>query len=334
VDATVLVVGGAGYIGSHMVKMLGRAGARVVTFDNLSRGHADAVTSGPLYRGDLLSPGDLAAVFARHPIDLVMHFAAFCYVGESVESPGMYYRNNVVGSLNLVDAMLDAGVDRMVFSSTCATYGLPRADLMDESHPQQPVNPYGRSKLAIEQALSDFATAYGFESIALRYFNAAGCDPEGALGERHEPETHLIPLVLRQAQRARSGEGGTQLHVYGDDFDTPDGTCIRDYVHVQDLCEAHLLAARRLLASKVEGFEAYNLGTERGYSVKEVIAAARQVTGEDIRYRVAARRPGDPHRLVASAARARKVLGWAPGCSDLRTILDTAWRYFSAPRRR
>jgi UDP-glucose-4-epimerase GalE len=334
VDATILVVGGAGYIGSHMVKMLGRAGARVVTFDNLSRGHADAVTSGRLNRGDLLSPADVAAVFARHPIDLVMHFAAFCYVGESVESPGMYYQNNVIGSLNLLDAMLDAGVDRLVFSSTCATYGLPRSDLMDESHPQQPVNPYGRSKLAVEQALSDFATAYGFESIALRYFNAAGCDPEGELGERHDPETHLIPLVLREARRARSGGGGTRLQVYGDDFETPDGTCIRDYVHVQDLCEAHLLAARRLLGGKVEGFEAYNLGTEQGCSVKEVITAARQATGEDIRYRVAARRPGDPHRLVASAAKARKVLGWSPRSSDLRTILDTAWRYVSAPRRR
>ncbi len=331
-DATVLVVGGAGYIGSHMVKMLARAGARVVTFDNLSRGHADAVVSGCLYRGDLLAPAEIATVFARHPIDLVMHFAAYCYVGESVEFPGMYYRNNVVGSLNLIDAMLEAGVSRLVFSSTCATYGLPQTELMSESHPQAPVNPYGRSKLAIEQAMSDFATAYGFEGIALRYFNAAGCDPEGKLGERHDPETHLIPLVLREALRTSSGakRGDTGLAVYGDDFATPDGTCIRDYVHVQDLCEAHLLAARRLLNAKVEGFEAYNLGTERGCSVKEVIAAARQVTGEDIRYRVAARRSGDPHRLVASATKARKVLGWSPRFSDLGTILDTAWRYFSS----
>jgi UDP-glucose-4-epimerase GalE len=334
VDATVLVVGGAGYIGSHMVKMLGRSGARVVVLDNLSRGHADAIGSARLHRGDLLVPESIAAVFRQHPIDLVMHFAALCYVGESVEFPAMYYRNNFAGSLNLIDAMLDAGVHRLVFSSTCATYGLPQAELMSESHPQAPVNPYGRSKLAVEEALADYGAAYGLESIALRYFNAAGADPEGELGERHDPETHLIPLVLREARRVLSGgdPADTGLSVYGDDFDTPDGTCIRDYVHVTDLCEAHLLAGRRLLDGESRGFEACNLGTGRGYSVKEVIAAAREATGADIRYRVAGRRAGDPHRLVASAARARSVLGWTPRHSELRTIIDTAWRYLSARR--
>jgi UDP-glucose-4-epimerase GalE len=317
-----------------MVKSLGRSGARVITFDNLSRGHADAVTSGRLYRGDLLVQKDIKEVFKRHPIDLVMHFAAFCYVGESVGSPSMYYRNNFVGSLNLLDAMLDAGVNRLVFSSTCATYGVPQTELMSESHPQEPVNPYGRSKLAVEEALSDYASAYGLEGIALRYFNAAGCDPDGELGERHDPETHLIPLVLHEALRASSGGkvGDTGLCVFGDDFDTPDGTCIRDYIHVTDLCNAHLLAGRRLLAGEAKGFEAYNLGTERGYSVKEVIAAARELTGEDIRYRMVGRRAGDPHRLVASAARARSVLGWTPRYSELRTIIDTAWRYLSSRR--
>ena len=328
---SVLVVGGAGYIGSHMALMLADAGHQVTVFDNLSRGHRDAVGAADFVQGDIRSATDLQACFARRRHDLVMHFAALAYVGESVVDPARYYDNNVAGSLCLLDAMRAAGVPRLVFSSTCATYGEPLEQPIGESHPQQPVNPYGRSKLMVEQALRDYAGAYGLQSISLRYFNAAGCDPAGRVGERHEPETHLLPLVLEQALRVRRGAApaDTQLQVMGDDFPTPDGTCVRDYVHVSDLCRAHLLAAQRLADGRATGAEAYNLGNGRGYSVLEVIAAARRVTGIDIRHHVGARRAGDPSALVGSAARAAEVLGWAPQVPGIDDIVATAWRWMT-----
>lgn len=332
-NSTVLVVGGAGYIGSHMVKMLSRQGARVVTLDNLSTGHRDAVVAGNFIEGDLLLAGDLSRVFSAYPIDVVMHFAANCYVGESVQSPRKYYRNNVTGTLNLLDAMLDADVRKFVFSSSCATYGTPQDDLIDETQPQRPVNPYGRTKLVIEQVLADYARVYTFESVSLCYFNAVGSDPEGELGERHDPETHLIPMVLREALRVKNGGDPTVtlLRVYGDDFDTPDGTCVRDFVHVDDLCRAHLIALDRLLEARVERAEAFNLGIGRGYSVKEVMRFCREITGVDIRFQVEGRRAGDPPRLVANAAKAREVLGWVPEYRELGRIIETAWRHLVRP---
>ena len=329
---TVLVAGGAGYIGSHMVKLLSREDCHVVTLDNLSEGHRDAVVAGAFIEGDLLRPGDLSDAFRAHRIDMVMHFAANCYVGESVQDPRKYYRNNVAGTLNLLNAMLEAGVTKFVFSSSCASYGVPQTDSIDESHPQHPVNPYGRTKLMVEQVLADYAPAYRLQSVSLRYFNAAGCDPEGQLGERHDPETHLIPLVLREALRVKKGgdPAATQLRVNGDDFATPDGTCIRDYIHVADLCRAHLLAGERLMEQRAAGAEAYNLGIGKGFSVKEVIEVCRKVTGAPIEYKVAGRRPGDPPRLVANADKARRELGWTPEYVDLVSIVETAWRYMEA----
>ena len=329
-SASVLVVGGAGYIGSHMVKMLADAGFRTTAFDNLSRGHRNAVIAGQFVQGDLLNPEDLTRLFDQNHFDLVMHFAAFCYVGESVQEPLNYYRNNVAGTLNLLDAMRTAGVDKFVFSSSCATYGIPDKTPIIEAAVQAPINPYGHSKLMVEKILKDFAVAYNLKSVALRYFNAAGCDPEGKLGERHTPETHLIPLVLCEALRIQRGGDpkDTGLSAFGDDFDTPDGTCIRDYIHVQDLCNAHLLAAARLLEAKVAGFEAYNLGNGRGFSVKEVIETCRKVAGIEIPYEIIARRAGDPPCLVGSSASARKVLGWQPQLTELTAIIETAWKWF------
>jgi UDP-glucose-4-epimerase GalE len=327
--ATILVVGGAGYIGSHMVRTLAEQGYRVIVFDNLSTGHRDAVTAAEFIEGDLLRPGDLQQVFGTYSIDAVMHFAALCYVGESVKAPRDYYQNNVTGTLNLLDAMLDADVKRLVFSSTCATYGNPVAIPMTEEHPQAPVNPYGWSKLMIEQVMADYAVAYGVDSIALRYFNAAGCDAAGRLGERHNPETHLIPLVLREALRVRNGgdPADTALVAFGDDFPTADGTCVRDYIHVDDLCTAHLAALRRLGSEPGKGFEAFNLGNGTGFSVREVIEVAREVTGIDIRYRIGPRRPGDPPELVGSATKARTHLGWEPQIILLQNIVKTAWEW-------
>lgn len=328
---SVLVTGGAGYIGSHMVKLLGRQGHQVTVFDNLSTGHRDAVKETDFVEGDLRREADAARVFDGRQIDVVMQFAASCYVGESVQNPGKYYANNVIGTLNLLGAMRAAEAQRLVFSSSCSTYGDPVSLPMSEDHPQQPVNPYGMSKLTAERAMADYGRAYGLGTVALRYFNAAGCDPEGELGERHDPETHLIPLIIREALRVRAGGNpeDTQLQVFGDDFDTPDGTCVRDYVHIADLCAAHLLAMERLLGGGVSGFEAFNLGTEKGYSVKEVIETCRRITGQDIRYRITGRRHGDPARLVASTARARAELGWSPEFNELSDIVETAWRWFS-----
>jgi len=258
-----------------------------------------------------------------------MHFAACCYVGESMENPAKYYENNVVGSLNLLEAMRRHGVRSLVFSSSCAVYGVPERLPVSEDQPRQPVSPYGVSKYLAERMMDDYAAPYALRSIALRYFNAAGCDPDGDLGEQHDPETHLIPLVLREALRVKRGGNpeATSLSLYGDTFATPDGACIRDYVHVTDLCNAHLLALHRLMDGKVAGFEAFNLGNERGLSVKEIIEVARRVTGVAIQYRVQAPRPGDPPELVANAARARAELGWSPRFTALSDIVRTAWNW-------
>jgi UDP-glucose 4-epimerase len=325
---SVLVAGGAGYVGSHMVKRLARAGWRVTTLDNLDTGHRDAVCAGDVVHGDLLDREGLARLFGGRRFDVVMHFAALSLLGESVAEPRRYYANNVIGALNLLGAMLDAGVDKITFSSTCSTYGVPEQIPITEDHPQRPINPYGNTKLAIERALADYGVAYGLRSVALRYFNAGGCDREGDLDERHEPESHLIPLVLREAARVQAGgdREATTLTVFGDDYPTPDGTCVRDYVHVEDICQAHLLAAERLLSGKGASFEAFNLGNERGTSVLEVIAAARAVTGAGIVYHVAGRRPGDPPVLVGSSARAVEVLGYRPEIPSIEEIVATAWR--------
>jgi len=323
----VLVTGGAGYIGSHACKALARAGYRPVVFDNLSRGHRAAVRWGPLVEGDLTERAKLSEAFHQHRVSAVMHFAAYAYVGESVTDPAMYYANNLGGSLSLLDAMREAGVDKIVFSSTCATYGTPAGVPIRETMPQLPVNPYGETKLAIERALHWYGEAYGLRWASLRYFNAAGADPEGEIGERHEPETHLVPLVLQAALGERP-----QIDIYGTDYPTPDGTAIRDYIHVQDLADAHLSALEHLGA---EGRSvALNLGTGRGHSVREVIRAAEAITGKSIPYRETARRPGDPPALIAEPGLASEVLGWRACLSDLGTIVRTALAWHEGPSAR
>jgi UDP-glucose-4-epimerase GalE len=332
--STILVVGGAGYIGSHMVLALRDAGFPVVVFDNLSRGHADAVADASLFEGDLRSSADLDACFAKNGVDVVMHFAALAYVGESVTKPELYYENNVVGALNLLSAMRKHERRRLVFSSSCSTYGEPERVPMAETHPQRPINPYGRTKLMVEQALADYAVAHDLRSVSLRYFNAAGCDAKARAGERHDPETHLIPLVLAEAMRTKAGGAPTEtaLQVFGGDFPTPDGSCVRDYIHVSDLCRAHLLASERLLAGGVEGAEAYNLANGVGFSVLEVIDACRKVTGQPIQYRLMPRRPGDPASLIGDARKALGVLGWRPEYADLTSIIRTAWGWMESRR--
>jgi UDP-glucose-4-epimerase GalE len=320
VDRHILVVGGAGYIGSHMCKQLAQSGYTPVVLDNLSRGHSAAVQWGPLVTGEADDPKTLHRVFTSYPIEAVMHFAAFAYVGESVEHPDRYYRNNMAAALGLLEAMVRHKVMRFIFSSTCAIYGEPEAVPIPESHPQAPINPYGWSKKVVEQMLADFRTAYGLESVSLRYFNAAGADPDGEIGEDHDPETHLIPLVLQTALGQRK-----DIAIFGDDYPTPDGTCIRDYVHVNDLAAAHLTALERLLADQPGG--QYNLGNGTGYSVREVIDTARSVTGREIPTRIVPRRPGDPARLIGAADKARRDLGWQPAYPDLTAIIETAWRW-------
>jgi UDP-glucose 4-epimerase len=316
----VVVIGGAGYIGSHMVKMLHRAGHQVVILDNLSTGYADAVRYGTLVVGDMADATLLNQIFAENRFDAVMHFAAASIVGESTVDPAKYYHNNVANTLTLLDAMVKHGVLRFIFSSTAATFGTPMQALIDETHPQVPINPYGRSKLMVETILSDYDAAYNLKSIKLRYFNAAGADPEGELGERHDPETHLIPLVLQVASGRRES-----INVFGTDYDTPDGTCLRDYIHVTDLCTAHLLALNRLIEAGNSG--AYNLGNGEGFSVQQVIDTAATVTGKNISMHKAARRAGDPDRLVANARHAQTELGWIPQYPDLRTIIQHAWKW-------
>jgi UDP-arabinose 4-epimerase len=316
---TVLVTGGAGYIGAHTCKALAAENFRPVAYDDLSRGHRWAVRWGPFEEGDVADGDRLRRVFEKYRPAAVIHFAAFAYVGESVADPGRYYRNNVAGTLSLLEAMRDVGIPQLVFSSTCATYGIPVRIPIVEETPQVPINPYGATKLIAERMLMDFGEAHGLTSIALRYFNAAGADPEGELGEEHDPEPHLIPLVLKAAS---SGEIVT---IFGNDYDTPDGTCIRDYIHVSDLADAHV---RALAANVALGrCTALNLGTGEGYSVADVIKIAEKVTGRRIRVVVGPRRLGDPALLVANAAKARTVLDWCPRFSQLENMIETAWRW-------
>lgn len=302
-----------------MVKMLSNEGYSVTTLDDLSSGHRDAVLCGDFVQGNFGDHAVLDTVMSRG-FDAVMHFASFIQVGESVQQPDKYYRNNVTNTLGLLDTMRAHGVNKFIFSSTAATFGEPQYTPMDEQHPQQPINPYGRTKLIVEQALVDYDRAFGLKSVCLRYFNAAGADPEGQLGERHDPETHLIPLVLQAASGRRQN-----ISVFGRDYDTPDGTCIRDFIHIQDLCSAHLLALKSLIIGADS--QSYNLGNGCGFSVQEVIYTAEQVTGRNISVVYAPRREGDPARLVADSRLAREKLGWQPQYADLATIIKHAWRW-------
>jgi UDP-arabinose 4-epimerase len=318
-DRRVLVTGGAGYIGAHACKALAQAGYLPVTFDNLSSGHDWAVKWGPLVVGDIHDRNALDAAIRRFNPPMVMHFAGFAYVGESVVDPGKYYRNNVAGSLSLLEAMRDHGIKSVVFSSTCATYGIPEALPINEDAVQKPINPYGASKLMIERMLADFGAAHEIKSISLRYFNAAGADPDNEIGEKHDPETHLIPLVLDAASGRRPN-----VTVFGSDYDTPDGTCIRDYIHVSDLAEAHVLALQGLQSNRTA--VAYNLGNGRGFSVREVIDSVGRITGLKVPVVMGARRAGDPASLVSDATKAREELGWEAKFG-LPDIIRTAWTW-------
>ena len=321
---TVFVTGGAGYVGSHCCKAFAEAGWNVVVFDNLSRGWADFVQWGPLIEGDILDPDALSRAITDVRPDAVAHFAALAYVGESVGDPGLYYRTNVCGTLNLLEAMVKADVSRLVFSSTCATYGEPERMPIAEDCPQRPVNPYGWTKLMAERMLADFDRAHGLRSVALRYFNAAGADPDGLIGERHAPETHLLPLAIRAAQP----QGDFALTVFGDDFPTPDGTCVRDYIHVADLASAHLAALEYL--EQGGSSIALNLGTGHGHSVREVIETTGHLAGCPVRHSIGPRRAGDPPVLVADPSRAAEVLGWRAKRSGLEVILADALAWHGA----
>ena len=321
----ILVVGGAGYVGSHSVKLLRSLGHTVWVYDNLSVGHRAAALPGRLIVGELADEPRLIGTLKEHAIEAVMHFAAFALVGESVLDPAKYYRNNIAATLSLLEAMRAAGVAKLVFSSTTATYGAPERIPITEDEPQLPINPYGFSKLVVERMLADYAHAYGLGFAALRYFNAAGASPDGDLGEDHVPESHLIPIVLQVALGQRQ-----QITVFGNDYPTPDGTCIRDYVHVDDLAQAHQLALEKLAPGKGLHF---NLGTGRGYSVRQVIDACRKITGHPIPELLGPRRPGDPPELVADSSRAQKQLGWKPRYPDIESIVATAWKWHqSHPR--
>ncbi|MCR4414100.1 MAG: UDP-glucose 4-epimerase GalE [Thermoguttaceae bacterium] len=323
----VLVAGGAGYIGSHAVKMLIEAGHRVVVVDNLYRGHREAVHArAALYEIPLADTRELARVLRAEKIDCVMHFAALAYVGESVAEPLSYYDNNTAGTISLLRAMDEVGVNRLVFSSTCATYGEPERVPIVETTPQAPINPYGWSKWCVERVLRDYGAARGrFAFVALRYFNVAGCAADGSLGEDHDPETHLIPVILQTALGRRE-----KVVVFGSDYPTPDGTCIRDYIHVDDLCAAHLVAMEALAPGDARF---YNLGIGRGYSVREVLDAARQVTGVDFPVEYGPRRAGDPAILYADARKIERELGWKARYTDIFPIVETAWNWFkSHPR--
>ncbi len=320
---SILVTGGAGYIGSQVVKLLRQEGYEVIILDNLVYGHQDLVEKVlqvKLIIGDLGDRLLLEEIFHTHPIEAVIHFAAYAYVGESMEHPAKYYRNNVAATLNLLEAMTAAAVDKLVFSSTCATYGMPQIVPIPENHPQNPINPYGRSKLMVERLLADFESAYNLNYVCFRYFNAAGADPQAQLGEDHDPEPHLIPLVLFTALGKRDS-----ITIFGTDYPTPDGTCIRDYIHVVDLAQAHLLGLEYLLQGNPS--QIFNLGNGNGFSVQEVIETAQRVTGKEIKVTLGDRRPGDPPTLVGSSERARKILGWQPQYPDLETIITHAWRW-------
>ncbi|WP_322923974.1 UDP-glucose 4-epimerase GalE [Paenibacillus campi] len=316
----IAVIGGAGYIGSHTVKYLIAQGEQVVIFDNLSNGHREMIhDQAAFFQGDLASMSDLDTFFNQYKVDSVIHFAAFAYVGESVEHPAKYYRNNMANTLNLLDSMLIHDINKIVFSSTCATYGNPLTLPITEAHPQQPINPYGRTKFMMEQMIDDYAAAYGLRTAALRYFNAAGADLEGGIGELHDPETHLIPLVLETARGRRS-----EILIFGHDFDTKDGTCIRDYIHVLDLADAHYRALKYISENKSN--IKLNLANGEGYSNLEIIQTAERITGQPINYRLTDRRTGDPAILIGSAIEAKKILGWEPKY-NLEQIIESAWNW-------
>ncbi|RLE29913.1 UDP-glucose 4-epimerase GalE, partial [Candidatus Acetothermia bacterium] len=316
----ILVTGGAGYIGSHTIKALLSRGYEVVALDNLSVGHREFVLCEEFVKADLLDREALERVFQKYPIRSVIHFAAKTAVGESVENPEVYYYNNVVGTLNLLSAMRAHGVGEIVFSSSAAVYGDPERIPIPEDHPKRPKSPYGRTKLMMEEILADYSRAYGIRYVALRYFNAAGSDPEGVIGEWHDPETHLIPIVLEAALGVRD-----HVEIFGTDYPTPDGTCIRDFIHVVDLAEAHVLALERLREGRAG--PAYNLGTGVGHSVREVIEVCKRVTGRDFRVVEGPRRPGDPPALVADPTKAKQELGWEPRFTELEEIIATAWEW-------
>lgn len=324
-NKTVLVTGGAGYIGSHACKKLALSGYTPIAYDNLVFGNRWAVRWGPLEIGDINDRDRLNEVITLYRPVAVMHFASYAYVGESVCNPAKYYRNNVVGTLTLLDAMIYHNIDKIIFSSTCATYGVPDFIPISEDQPQRPINPYGMSKLMIERILKDYEIAYGISSIILRYFNAAGADPSGEIGESHDPETHLIPLILDVA----SGNSPF-ITIHGNDYLTPDGTCIRDYIHVSDLAQAHLLALQALERGGKTAI--YNLGNGNGFSVSEVIAAAEQVTGKKIPLKIGRRRDGDPSHLVGNSQLAREILGWSPSYQRIEDIIDTAWNWKNVSR--
>lgn len=321
------MTGGAGYIGSHVCKALARDGFQPVVYDNLSRGHEWAVRWGVLERGDILDREHLASVIVRHRPEIVVHCAAFAYVQESMQNPAMYYENNVLGSLRLLEAMRDTGLNRIVFSSTCATYGIARAPRVIEDHEQNPVSVYGKTKKVVEQMLGDFDQAHGIRHIILRYFNAAGADADGEIGESHDPEPHIVPSVLETAAGRRP-----EIVINGGDYETEDGTCVRDFIHVSDIADAHVLACQHLLRN--HGSDVFNLGAQSGYSLKQIIKTASAVTGRTIPYVVRDRRPGDPPSVICDAGKAMRVLGWSPKSSGLESMLDSAWRWMQkAPSR-
>lgn len=315
----ILVIGGAGYIGSHMVRMLAKQGYNPVVFDNLSKGHREAVANYSFELGDLGDKARLTEVFKKYGIEAVMHFAAFAEVGESVKEPSKYYHNNVAKVLDLLDALVENDIKYFVFSSTAATFGEPIRPKIDESHPQNPINPYGNTKLMVEKILADFDTAYGLKATALRYFNASGADDSGEIGESHNPETHLIPIVLQAAAGKRAS-----IKMFGTDYPTPDGTCVRDYVHVNDLARAHILALEKMFKDNVS--ERFNLGSGNGFSVAEIVKEAKRITGIDFTVEKAPRRDGDPAVLVADSAKAERILGWKPQY-NLTRIIETAWNW-------
>lgn len=316
----ILITGGAGYIGSHLVKLLGEKGYDTVTYDNLSRGHRDMVISGEFIKGDLSDKDLLIKTFKNYDMEAVIHFAAFSLVGESEIDPHSYYRNNVANGINLLGAMLDAGVKKIVFSSSAAVYGEPIRVPIEEDHPTVPTNVYGNTKLIFENILRKYNLTYDLSFVSLRYFNAAGADPEGIIGEDHSPETHLVPLILDEVLGRKNN-----ITIFGTDYDTPDGTCIRDYIHVSDLAEAHILALRQLKDSSMKTI--YNLGNGQGFSVREVIEAVKRVTGAEVSVVEGDRREGDPARLVASSKKIIKELGWKPAFADLNVIIETAWKW-------
>lgn len=316
----ILVCGGAGYIGSHINKQLHKEGYETIVFDNLIYGHKEAVKWGKLVVGDLKNMDEIEAVFKNNQIDAVFHFAAYAYVGESVDHPEKYYYNNVANTLNLLHVMMKYGCNKIIFSSTCATYGEPEKVPITEDMPQNPINPYGATKLMVERIFQDYHKAYELQYVVLRYFNAAGADPDGEIGENHNPETHIIPLVLDAASGKRP-----DIKVFGTDYDTPDGSCIRDYIHVYDLATAHLLALHHLEAGKESQF--FNLGNEKGTSVLEVVDSVKRVTRRNLKVTLTDRRPGDPAKLVGSSQKAQEVLGWKPIYGDIDVIVEHAWKW-------